>query len=485
MKNIERSLAPYSNTITTIGVVIALLGLFVAVYALRPSRKTDPYIDMLETRTDWAKAIGRLKADDHKTYSDRLTRLNTWADGFYGKRLFGWQSFMPCLSLAMIYPIIAALIGWAIGGNPSVGGLTLSEANTPLVQRWTSLTCITASFSVLYLVFKNIDKILDRVTELFALWRNGLDARRGFFAKAARVLLRQAPALIGAFAATGAFAFAFAFAFSGAFALALTFPVVVAFVFFTFAVTRVIFRAVTRVIIGAVALTLAVTGALVVVVAYFNQDFTLLFFYGLLPLFNAGADVISVGATRLFIRKIGSGTQKPLIIILELLIDLTIALLCLFALLMSLTYALDLWANLSPSTLPFDWRAYRDQVLDGDAGAWVFIAMMLASTLLPTFIHWAMGIYALLRHNSHHARAALERWELLNRMVPKDTVFQDIKPEIQDTQVVPLMRSLKHAQRMGLIGAFLSVGVLIIVTLLGIEAMINWRYPDLSVFPTP
>jgi hypothetical protein len=187
----------------------------------------------------------------------------------------------------------------------------------------------------------------------------------------------------------------------------------------------------------------------------------------------------------LFLRNIARAHQKPIVIIAELILDLLFALLCLAALLMSLTVALDLWADLSPSTLPFDWRAYRDQVLAGDAGAWVFIAMMLASTLLPTFIHWTTGIYALLRHRSHHSRTALVQWELLNGMVPKDTVFQDIKPEIQDTQVVPLMRSLKHAQRMGLIGAFLSVGVLVIVTLLGIEAMINLRYPDLSVFPTP
>lgn len=453
------------------GGFIALLALIVSIIALRPNRKTNPYLDMLETRTDWAKAITRLSADDHKTYTNRMTRLSDWADGFYGQRLFGWHSFMRCLTLALLYPFFTALVGSAIYGYTTVGGLPISETYVPLLLRLFRLIAFSVAILCLYSVIKNQVRISTQLYRFLTPQRSRFNAGFGFYAKAGRVLVRIAPSLAVASAAAAAIG------------VAVTSAGTPIGPFFTIGV---ITFAASGAGPGAIPLTTVVTifaMAMTNVASYQGSMFML--FNALLPLINALADFVSVGFTRLFIRKIASGTQTAKQILFELACDLFIALACLAGLLFALTFALDQWQALSPNTLPFDWRAYRTQVLNNEAGAWVFIATMLASTLIPTLVHVSLGAYALARHKSHHSSDALTRWERLENMVSLHTPYAGIKPEIRKTQIVPLMKSLKRAQGMGLLGASISLIVLLAGILALIYGGINWLYPDLSVFPTP
>jgi hypothetical protein len=61
--------------------------------------------------------------------------LRSWADGFYGARLLSPQAFARCLSLATIYPIVAALLNWVMTGEPEIGGLRLADGAVPAWQR--------------------------------------------------------------------------------------------------------------------------------------------------------------------------------------------------------------------------------------------------------------------------------------------------------------------------------------------------------------
>lgn len=85
-----------------------------------------------------------------------------------------------------------------------------------------------------------------------------------------------------------------------------------------------------------------------------------------------------------------------------------VALACLALLLGSILGGLDIWARLSPASLPFDWRLYRDTIRADPSAGWALYLMVL-TTLLPTAIHVVAGLGALLTHKSRLRRRVADR----------------------------------------------------------------------------
>lgn len=83
---------------------------------------------------------------------------------------------------------------------------------------------------------------------------------------------------------------------------------------------------------------------------------------------------------------------------------------CLVLLLGLTTTALDLWASISPQTLPVDWRAYWSDVQADWSNGWA-LYLMVATTLLPTAIHAAVGLGAVLTHKSRLTKRVALRLE--------------------------------------------------------------------------
>ncbi len=189
----------------------------------------------------------------------------------------------------------------------------------------------------------------------------------------------------------GAVAFAFAFAFAGAVAVAVAFAVAGAF---AFAVA----------VAGAFAVAFA--GALILVLlGDIEAAAAMALFTLLLPITNALADTLSVAATRAFLR--WGATRRPLPMILgAVVLDIALGLLSLAVLLFLLTQTLDFWAAVSPETLPLDWRSFWQAAL---ADPWQGTALWLMgfTTILPTLLHIALGLTALVTHGSRSRRQAL------------------------------------------------------------------------------
>ena len=275
--------------------------------------------------------------------------------------------------IAMGYAFLAVLLAWVLFDHHSPGGYQIFTTGISDVWRMVYGVMIVAGVVLNVFIFINLTKIARVIYRLIL----SLTHRVGFHSKPTRwvsgilILLTFAGAFAGAFAL--AVAFAVAFAFAGAFTFALAF-----------------------------ALAFAFAGAGVVAVAVVNVEFAVFYglFFLLLPFINAMTDFISVGITRRFLTQAG-GTprEKTWETILSAVADLLIGALCLVALLWLLTQSLDLWARISPNTVPIDWQGYWEQArMDWRNG---FALWCLAfTTLLPTAIHLFFAIEAMVAHGA-------------------------------------------------------------------------------------
>ena len=112
----------------------------------------------------------------------------------------------------------------------------------------------------------------------------------------------------------------------------------------------------------------------------------------LLPVFNAPLDWLSLGVTRGLLLHIARGRHQSLSNLAWALIDVGLALVFLIAVAVSSYMALLIAKALSPNSI-YSTGDLRDSLLGGDdlsIGIW----LMLASTLLPTFLHFLVALLA-------------------------------------------------------------------------------------------
>lgn len=169
-----------------------------------------------------------------------------------------------------------------------------------------------------------------------------------------------------------------------------------------------------RVIAGAFAVALGVT---TFDTEQISVSAILIAFLVVLPLLNALADLLSLAATRWFFGYVapeGAGDQTPrraslLLILSQLGFDLVAAVACLL-LLGTIVGALELWGQVSPATLPLDWRNYLAEMRLRPA-AGLALYLMLMTTLVPTAVHAAAGLGAVFTHRSRLLRRVADQLE--------------------------------------------------------------------------
>ncbi|WP_321363620.1 hypothetical protein [uncultured Celeribacter sp.] len=377
-----------------------------------------------------------------RAYQIRLNRLLTFTEAWFGG-VFSLQSFFLCLTLAYLYPIVSALLTWTVTGAGTLGGVEISTAaDLTLWGRVGRLGLLFIGWGVALYVFTNAERFSIWVKEKFtpiSLW---LDPRDGFLAKASRgsvevLAFAIAFAIAVAIAVAGAFAGAIAFAIAGAVAIA-----------------------------GAIAVAIAgaVVGAVAVAVAV--ADSSLLFFFALLPVTNAFADFLSLSITRLFLKKIAHEKGAGARWFWEILIDIVIAIFCLFGLVIGICALLDLWPTLLPDRfpLPFDWRLYRAEVLDNWQHG-VMLYTMAATTLLPTLIHVTLGTWAIALHRPKMAAELIE--EMRGLEARGIATWGKVR---QAEKITPLKSRLHKAYLGGITKAALAA---IFVT--AVFALLIWR----------
>ncbi|PWK57324.1 hypothetical protein C7455_11251 [Roseicyclus mahoneyensis] len=293
------------------------------------------------------------------------------ADAVYGPRPLSWRAFDRCLLLALFYPLIAVVLGWALFNTHSPAGLTLFVDEPRLLPRIGRAIALVFAMAVAAWVVANAQRFADFVVDRVFGPPENSPARPGFLSKAGR-------------AGVDLVAVAVAFAFAVAFAVAVAVAVAVAFAF---------------------AVAFAVAVAFAFAFAVFNDDTAtaafVLLLYAFLPLLNAVADWVSLAITRSFLRGHGRGPRPALAVIgVRAVADLALALVCLGVLLAAIALGLDLWGRISPATLPFTAATYMAEIR-ADPTRGMALYLMVATTLLPTFVHVLLGLGAVLSHRGH------------------------------------------------------------------------------------
>lgn len=396
------------NYVTVATAVIALvLTVIVARYAMIPYHAAKREKRILDTRT-WDSILRGLQTDRAARYFGAIEASVGWFDRVYGPKLISYGAFDRALLFAFVYAIFTLLIGWAIFDAGQLGGVAFMPEGLPFWRRMASFATIMASCALVFAVSKFQPQIKPAIAARLAAPLDRAMRQTGPLARIKRVTLHNAPEtiyslmLIGAVAVTAAVAVAVA----GAVAIAGAGVGTIAI-----AIVGAGAGAGSIVIVGAGAGLVFFASTPISSFPYFQIDFgilsddqiivltTLSLFFFVLPLLNAFADFLSIAVTRSFLRRIAAQRKTAVQVLVGVGIDLVIAALCLGLLLGLIIVTLDLWRAFAPTTLPFDWRAYRDTLCAGDWQRGTMLWLMLSTTLAPTALHLAAGFGAVFAHS--------------------------------------------------------------------------------------
>ncbi|MBO9475882.1 hypothetical protein J7413_20305 [Shimia sp. R10_1] len=414
---------------------------------LRDRSEAQALVDMLQDPGNWPKLSERLSnlsgkqaqpgaaQEKARAYKEGLTRISEKADDFFGWKLISFRAFGVCLTFAFVYPILATLLTWLFTGHGTLGGIGIGADGISFVRRLLVFCLLFINFGIVIWIVYSAERVSVLVGRMFANRLQGVNQRDDFLAKAVRWTSETAILAVaivvtfigaGAVAFTGDFTFPFALAIAVALAIALAGALTVA---------------------GAGAVTVAAAAGFALTGIYWDanrdNEAIILFFYVILPMPNALADMLSVAVTRGFVRRMLKDTQTWGSIVLEMAVDILFALFCLFGLVCFIVYCLELWNHWGGSTVPppLDWRAYRDQLLTSP-GVGCMLGFMCFTTLLPTLVHFASAAQSMWLYRSaelDRARAALYSLDA--------AVVRSMPLAEWDAAILPIASGIKRAYR--------------------------------------
>ncbi|MEZ5873137.1 MAG: hypothetical protein R3D32_15100 [Nitratireductor sp.] len=351
-------------------IVVGMLTLFGGYHLFYKGRAIDRVERRLADPAARKAEYDKLSAKTaHEAYFAAIRRLEGWVDSVYRfapragwRGWFTFGAFNRCLQIAILYPMLVLMVGWALGASGAFGPLQLLPDDLEGGQRWLSIILAVVAFVPVYLFWRNFD----RIYELVKARVHGFITSRTTGEGVREVMAER----IAAFAAFAFAAFGFAFA-------AFAFAAFAAFAAFGFAFA---------------AAAVAFAAKLGLVNASETQLATLIVFAVALPLVNALFDWLSVGATRWFLAAIGKGESKAKVA-MHIALDLVFAILFLIGLAIALPAATEFMVRLFD--IPFDWRA---AIARAHLQPWphaVPLLGMLVTTLAPSIVHLGVGLTAI------------------------------------------------------------------------------------------
>ncbi|SHJ05716.1 hypothetical protein SAMN04488012_104226 [Palleronia salina] len=426
--------------------LIGLLGLTIAIGAVvlpriwaRQEREEQRLLENVRDPTIWEDLIHDYRQPRGDSYRHALEYTLSVAEYLYGDRAIGIRTYGVCLTLAMIYAFLSVAIAWVAFNTHAPAGLPLF-LDTPgtdwrgIGQRGGQLAMFAIGLGSAATIIRRGPNITKFFVDRYDLLIGRLTTRPGFLAKAGRwvvelivVAIVPAAANVVAFAGAGAVAFAGASAFAFAVAIAGT-------------------------LAGANAFAVIVAGAGAIAFAFAfafafaegkTQIFTgVLLLYALLPVGNALADFLSVGATRFLLRKLDQKHVSLRRVLGHLVADLFAAVACLTILLVLLAGIIEAAHMMFPQLFDFDWRSIRDALEQGDMELALPVVLMAVTTLIPTMLHLVLGLQAIWGHRS---RARAELVDMLQGASPEMVTNYQFRKEAQrvvDSVIMARYRSL-------------------------------------------
>ncbi|QFT93187.1 hypothetical protein FIU86_10045 [Roseovarius sp. THAF9] len=424
------------QTLGAIAGVLAFVGFLLQWRATAQRNGRDDLMVEIKAAGTRQKLIQQHDCSRAERYDALLNKSLSWAERFYGPR-WSLRSFGICLSLALLYPLIAALVAWVVSGQTDIGTVPVFKEVESKTRRFMAACLFLIATGAGAVIFYAAAKYSAHA----GLWARkkveNITGRAGFLSKPARpviewvafavtvavtvtVAVAVAFAVTLAFAFAGAFAGAFAVDFAGAFAVAVAFAVTVAV---------------------AVAVAVTVTGAVAVAVAGDSETATLvLLIYSLLPLANATADWASVSVTRWFLQKAHDHRQRGWSLVSFMFLDFLAGLVCLALLLGGLVALLELWSVFAAP--PLDWRAYW-QAAQNNRSTGIALWLMCFTTLLPTLVHLAWALAVWLFDSPKDTRQAVEEmryWDDTASDADQAALAMNVARQIQNGQRTAFLR---------------------------------------------
>lgn len=375
-------------------------------------------------------------------YARLLAVLSSVFDHYFGKKLFGLRSFDQCLVLAFVYPFVALLIALAFSAPQARPGTKETFQIFGLIaflvllifgviiffivrafRRWLEIRRFAAKGQHLrwaaleysgYFLVAAIAPIAAKFLALYfaeyiygvAIAGSGVTGAFYFlnlvsYGEGSVVTLFQT--------AGGAIAAVSAMAVAGASALAtglvmLTATAVAFFLSGVFEISAV-----------------GTTGSIAIAIGAGQSVMLILFVSFIIPFLNGALDWPSWGVSRWMMRRLERDAERGVwpIIILHMMIDIALAFLFL-AILIAVFAVLGELISSNPSFTWHEDEIFRDAKTD-PFGAGFWLTAMLLSTLVPTIIHLAAAVGALvvvrppfrripLRYLEDANPSTLERW---------------------------------------------------------------------------
>ena len=140
-------------------VILMLYGLF---YTWRRHAISD-LKEQLHDPHHRARLRDSRQGEWHAGYVAALEDLTGWADRFYGPRKLGARAFARCLQLAFAYPVLAALLAWAVANVHAPGGYPIFPDLDEALGRVWRAGVLCAMAVAWWLYFGYLDLISDYI----------------------------------------------------------------------------------------------------------------------------------------------------------------------------------------------------------------------------------------------------------------------------------------------------------------------------------
>lgn len=334
-------------------------------------------------------------------------------------------SLLFTIGLSVLYTGLFVFVSWLVTGVGQIGGIPVLADSAPLWRR------VVAAIAVILGIWlaasgrgdvRRGKRLLGLSKFLVGLIATFAGAGAGAFAFAFAGVGVGAFAVVGvgvgaiAVAGAGALAFAFTFAAAGAGAVAGAIAVAVAFAFAVNLLAQLYYRIWAFPVLYTILVLASILGAFhadgrLEEVSITSYGATISVFVGLLPLVNGLADWLSLGASRSLFNPLASGRLGSVRQFVYVVFDFALAVFFLALVTVVSVGIVALAQRLhaqggAPAAI--DARSIVDGIRDAPgalSNSWVYL--MIATTLVPTFVHLFAALVALFGGASDRDRSAL------------------------------------------------------------------------------
>jgi len=398
-----------------VGIFIALIGLYnYAKKELKEEEKKilEIHFSSKETVDGYLKDIRKkLPLKNPSLYKIYLKQILDVLDKFFGKlKIVNYRSFKHIFLLSYIYSSLFFILGWFLGGSSTIGNTQiLFDHINPIHRISMLLSFILTAISIYFIIkYKHLEKIHQKTFgKIFILLIKITGGQQQERLDHTVMFIGMTFYMVYFWMLVGLFGIPLGRDGGGDFFIIIIILLsIYAFILYIPIIILILLRSIIyfwsekSLLILEIFLMLLLIIILLSLLYLFGYQGTIIAFIFLiiLPFINTFFDYISVYFSRLFAKKIYE-TDSSIKIFVDIIFDLLIALMLLYGLAWSFLYILD-FVNMyliKNQELMIPLEVYKNSLVNNPFSQDVlWITLMFLSTLIPTFLHFCLFLYAVI-----------------------------------------------------------------------------------------